>query len=53
MVPSINDISHGIGKQTVTEFVENEHILKLLRENGVDDVQGYGVGMPVSLDELD
>ena len=44
MVPSINDIGHVMGKQTVTEFVENEHILKLPRENVVDYVQCYDMG---------
>tara|TARA_Y100000588_G_scaffold375981_1_gene453085 strand:+ start:706 stop:864 length:159 start_codon:yes stop_codon:yes gene_type:complete len=44
MVPSINDIGHVMGTQTVTEFVENEHILKLPRENVVDYVQCYGMG---------
>ncbi len=44
MVPSINDIGHVMGKQTVTEFVEKEHILKLPRENVVDYVQCYDMG---------
>jgi EAL domain-containing protein (putative c-di-GMP-specific phosphodiesterase class I) len=46
MVRSINDIGHVMGKKTVAEFVENEAILMLLREIGVDYAQGFGIGRP-------
>jgi len=46
MVKSINDIGHVMGKQTIAEFVENESILEVLKEIGVDFVQGYATGKP-------
>lgn len=50
MVKSMNEISHAIGKKTVAEFVENERSLALLREMGVDYVQGYHIGKPLVVD---
>lgn len=51
MVRSINEIGHVMGKQTIAEFVEDEATLDLLREIGVDFVQGYGIGRPAPLEE--
>ncbi|HSS65348.1 MAG TPA: PAS domain S-box protein [Gammaproteobacteria bacterium] len=51
MVKSINEIGQVMGKKTVAEFVENEAVLKKLREIGVDFVQGYGIGRPAPLAE--
>jgi EAL domain-containing protein (putative c-di-GMP-specific phosphodiesterase class I) len=51
MVRSINEIGHVMGKQTIAEFVEDEPTLELLREIGVDFVQGYGIGRPAPLEE--
>ena len=51
MVRSINEIGHVMGKQTIAEFVEDEQTLDLLREIGVDFVQGYGIGRPAPLEE--
>lgn len=53
MVASINTIGHEMGLQTVAEFVENEEILDQLRELGVDYAQGYHLGHPQPLSELD
>jgi EAL domain-containing protein (putative c-di-GMP-specific phosphodiesterase class I) len=52
MVRSINEVGHVMGKKTIAEFVENERILKLLSELGVDYAQGYGIGKPVLLKDL-
>ncbi|MFQ6023648.1 MAG: PAS domain S-box protein [Acidiferrobacterales bacterium] len=52
MVNSINEIGHVMGKQTIAEFVENEVILKKLKEIGVDYAQGYAVGRPRPIDEM-
>lgn len=52
MVSAINDIVHQIGMKTVAEFVEDDEILQLLREMGVDFAQGYAVGRPIALEEL-
>ncbi|WP_438390404.1 putative bifunctional diguanylate cyclase/phosphodiesterase [Caballeronia sp. DA-9] len=46
MVIAINDIGHSLGCQTIAEYVENEEIVKLLKEYGVDYAQGYFIGRP-------
>ena len=46
IIESIVQIAHTVGKRTVAEFVENAEILKLLKQAGVDYVQGYYVGHP-------
>ncbi len=43
VVKSINEIGHFMGKKTIAEFVEDEEILEILREIGVDFAQGYGI----------
>ncbi|MEX1237025.1 MAG: DUF1631 family protein, partial [Pseudomonadales bacterium] len=43
VVKSINEIGHFMGKKTIAEFVEDDEILEILREIGVDYAQGYGV----------
>ena len=45
-VKALNEMAHGLGKKTVAEFVENESIIKMLREYGVDYAQGYHIGKP-------
>ncbi|MEH6357713.1 MAG: EAL domain-containing protein [Pseudomonadales bacterium] len=52
MVKSINDIGHVMKMETVAEFVENDAIRERLKDIGVDFVQGYGVGIPMPLDEI-
>jgi len=52
MVKSINEIGHVMGMKTIAEFVENDEIKGMLREIGVDYVQGYGIGKPVPLAEI-
>jgi len=51
-VKAIVEIAHGLGKQTVAEFVGDEQTLKLLARYGVDFAQGYHVGKPASLRDL-
>jgi len=46
MVESINQVGHVMGLKTVAEFVENDEIIKLLKNIGVDYLQGYGVHKP-------
>ena len=53
MVASINNIGHEMGLQTVAEFVESAAILECLQNIGVDYVQGYHLGRPQPLSELD
>ena len=53
LVRSINDVGKVMGKKTIAEFVENDDILRVLAEVGVDYAQGYGVGKPFPLSLLD
>lgn len=46
MVESINNIGHIMGLKTIAEFAENQEIIDMLQEIGVDYAQGYGVEMP-------
>lgn len=41
-----------MGKKTIAEFVENQEILDILKQLGVDYAQGYGIGKPVPLEQL-
>ena len=50
MVTSIHDIAQVMGIQTVAEWVEDEYVLDVLREIGVDYAQGYLMGHPVPMD---
>jgi len=52
MVRSIKGIGHVLGEKTIAEFVESKAILERLCEIGVDYAQGYGIGLPRSLDEV-
>ncbi len=45
------DIAHGLGKRTIAEFVEDEATLQLLKELGVDYVQGFHVARPAPIEE--
>ena len=39
-VKALQQVSAGLGKKTIAEFVEDEKILRLLREYGIDYAQG-------------
>lgn len=45
-VRAMVEIARAYGKKTVAEFVENQAIVKLLEEYGVDYAQGYHIGKP-------
>jgi EAL domain-containing protein (putative c-di-GMP-specific phosphodiesterase class I) len=49
LVRSIVAIAHELVPRTVAEGVEDEPTLRLLREFGVDHVQGYLIGRPQPL----
>ncbi|MGI9287507.1 MAG: EAL domain-containing protein [Pseudomonadales bacterium] len=53
MVKSINEIGHVMGKQTIAEFAEDDEIIGCLSEIGVDFVQGFGVGRPRPIEEIE
>ena len=46
IVRSITTIAHSLGKQTIAEFVESPDVIKILKECGVDYIQGYYVAKP-------
>jgi len=52
MVDAINQIGHVMGIETVCEFVENEAIVDVLRDIGVDYAQGFYIGRPVPLSRV-
>ncbi|GAB4508952.1 MAG: hypothetical protein Tsb0026_08350 [Sulfuricaulis sp.] len=52
VVEAANQIGHAMGMQTIAEFVENDEILRVLRDIGVDYAQGYGVAKPVPMEEI-
>jgi diguanylate cyclase (GGDEF)-like protein len=52
VVRSINEIGHYMGKKTIAEYVENDDVLQLLREIGVDYAQGYEIAKPMLLEDL-
>ncbi|MFN3397937.1 MAG: EAL domain-containing protein, partial [Sulfurimicrobium sp.] len=52
MVAAINQVGHVMGLKTIAEFVETDAALALLREMGVDFVQGFGIERPRPLEEI-
>lgn len=52
IVKSFNEIAHFMGKKTIAEYVENQEILELLCDIGVDFAQGYVIEKPQFIEEL-
>ena len=46
LVRSMIEVAHSLGKKTIAEYVSNPEILRLLKEFGVDYVQGFLLGKP-------
>jgi diguanylate cyclase (GGDEF)-like protein len=46
MVRSIANVARALGKQTIAEFVQDGQTVALLRDLGVDYVQGFYVSLP-------
>ena len=53
MVNSINEIGHVMGKKTIAEFAANDEIIECLKGIGVDFVQGFGVGHPMPIENIE
>ena len=49
LVQMINEIGHVMQLKTVAEYVENDAIVQLLQQMGVDYAQGFGIHQPVPL----
>jgi len=52
MVAAINEVGHIMGIKTIAEHVENEQILKKLKDINIDYGQGYGIEQPKPLEEI-
>lgn len=53
VVKSITEIGHFMGKKIIAECVENEGILQMLRDVGVDFAQGYIIAKPQCLHTME
>ena len=53
IIQSIREVGQVMGKETIAEFVESEAVVELLRELGVDYAQGFWIGRPMPLADLE
>lgn len=49
-VKALSGVAQAYGKKTVAESVESEEALEILKEIGIDFVQGFYIGAPAPLD---
>lgn len=49
LVKAVTEMGRAMGMKVTAEFVENESVLKTLRDIGVDHAQGYFIGKPAKL----
>jgi diguanylate cyclase (GGDEF)-like protein/PAS domain S-box-containing protein len=52
VVRAIVELSQRLGKATIAEFVGDARTVELLRDYGVDYVQGYHIGAPQPINEI-
>lgn len=52
LVRAMVEVAHGLGKRAVAECVEDRETLEILREFGVDYVQGFLLGRPAPVEEM-
>ena len=52
MVKAIHEMSAVLDKQTIAEYVENEAVVELLTEIGVDYGQGFHLGKPEPIESF-
>lgn len=53
LVKAMIDMAQGLGQRAVAEMVEDRETFDLLRELGVDSVQGYLIGRPEPVGGID
>ena len=53
VVEAVVSIARGLGKRTIAEYVGDEETLQLLRRYGVDYAQGFHVGRPVPVEQIE
>ena len=47
VILAINNIAHSLGKKTIVEQVDSPDIIKLLKDSGIDYMQGFYISKPV------
>jgi EAL domain-containing protein (putative c-di-GMP-specific phosphodiesterase class I) len=52
VVRAIIDLAHGFGAQTIAEGAENRETVQILKDLGVDFVQGYFIALPGPVEEM-
>ena len=52
IVETIHLMAHQLGMKTIAEYVENQEILNLIAEIGIDYAQGFSIGKPEPLDDI-
>lgn len=52
MVQSINQVGHTMNLKIIAEYVENDEIVKILRDMGVDYGQGYEIAKPIPIEDV-
>ncbi|MEZ5536999.1 MAG: EAL domain-containing protein [Thiolinea sp.] len=52
MVQSVNQVGQLMSVKTIAEYVENDQIIGILRDMGIDYGQGYGISRPLPLTEI-
>jgi diguanylate cyclase (GGDEF)-like protein/PAS domain S-box-containing protein len=53
VIKALVSVAEGLGIKTVAEFVEDQETLELLRKFGVTYAQGYHIGRPGPLPDID
>ena len=51
MVEAITQIAHLLGIEVIAEHATNLETINRLREIGVENAQGYGIGFPIPVEE--
>lgn len=49
LVECFNQMGHGLGMQTIAQFVDSAATIERLKEIGIDYGQGYGIAQPIPL----
>ncbi|MBE0616362.1 MAG: EAL domain-containing protein [Proteobacteria bacterium] len=52
LVRAMGEVAKGFGKKLVAEYVENDAILEILADYGIDYAQGYAIGRPCPPEEV-
>lgn len=52
MVQSVHQVGQLMAVKTIAEYVENDQIIKILRDIGIEFGQGYGISRPIPLPDV-